>query len=91
MRGELSYVTFIGVLFALLAWNFGNHRIGPQNSTLLINLLPVSTFAYRASQGHRFESIELVGCGLVVVALVTNNLYLRAQQLRANKELPEKA
>ena len=91
VRWELSYLTFIGVLFALLAWNFGNRRIGPQNSTLLINLLPVSTFTYRASQGHRFESIELVGCGLVVAALVTNNLYLRAHQLRADKELPEKA
>lgn len=74
---QLAYLTFIGVVFAMLAWNFGNRRIGPQNATLLINLLPVSTFVFRAIQGHRFEPIEIVGAALVVTALVANNLYLR--------------
>ena len=79
---EICYLTFIGVVFAILAWNFGNRRIGPQNSTLLINLLPVSTFVFRAAQGYRFEWIEIVGAALVVMALVANNLYLRAQHLQ---------
>lgn len=79
---ELGYLTFIGVVFAMLAWNFGNRRIGPQNATLLINLLPVSTFVFRAIQGYRFETIELVGAGLVVTALVANNLYLRTLHRR---------
>ena len=82
---EISYLTFIGVVFAILAWNFGNRRIGPQNSTLLINLLPVSTFVFRAVQGYRFEWIEIVGAALVVMALVANNLYLRAQHVRLTR------
>jgi drug/metabolite transporter (DMT)-like permease len=75
---ELGYLTFIGVVFAMLAWNFGNRRIGPQNATLLINLLPVSTFVFRAIQGYRFAPIEIIGAALVVTALIANNLYLRA-------------
>ncbi len=84
---QLGYLTFIGVVFAMLAWNFGNRRIGPQNATLLINLLPVSTFAFRAFQGYRFESIEIVGAALVVSSLVANNLYLRTLHRRQNIEM----
>jgi drug/metabolite transporter (DMT)-like permease len=74
---ELAYLTFVGVVAAMLLWNFGNRRIGPQNATLLINLLPIATFVYRALQGHRFAAIEIVGATLVVGALIANNLYLR--------------
>jgi drug/metabolite transporter (DMT)-like permease len=68
------------VFFALLAWNFGNRRIGPQNSTLLINLLPVSTFVYLATQGQEFAAMELIGASLVVAALIASNLTVRSQQ-----------
>jgi len=78
---ELAYLSFIGVVAAMLLWNFGNRRIGPQNATLLINLLPVSTFVYRASQGHRFEPVEIAGAALVVAALIANNLYVRGHPI----------
>ena len=74
---ELAYLAFVGVVAAMLLWNFGNRRIGPQNATLLINLLPVATFAYRAAQGHRFAPVEITGAALVVTALVANNLFVR--------------
>lgn len=78
---ELAYLTFVGVVAAMLLWNFGNRRIGAQNATLLINLLPVATFVYRAIQGYRFATVEIIGAGLVVCALVANNLYLRRRHL----------
>ena len=78
---ELAYLAFVGVIAAMLLWNFGNRRIGPQNATLLINLLPVATFAYRAAQGHRFEAVELAGAALVVLALVANNVFVRTHHV----------
>lgn len=45
---ELVYLTFVGVLAAMLAWNFGTRRIGALNATLFINCMPVVTFIYRA-------------------------------------------
>lgn len=82
VRWEIVYLTFAGVLLAMLAWNFGNRRIGALNATLLINFMPVATFAFRALQGYQFKAIEVVGALLVVAALVANNLYLRAQYLQ---------
>ena len=80
---EIAYLTFVGVLFSLLAWNFGTRHIGPMNATLLINCMPVTTFIYRAAQGYRVAPIEVAGAGLVVVALIANNLRLRSLQLHA--------
>ena len=78
---EIAYLTFIGVVLAILAWNFGLRRVGAQNATLLINLMPVTAFAYRSWQGVQHATIELVGVALVVSALVANNLMQRYQQL----------
>jgi len=48
---------------------------------LLINLIPVVTFMVRYWQGYRFERIELIGAGMVIVALggkTQNQALLRA-------------
>jgi len=52
--------------------------LGALNAMLLGNLVPVVTFGIRILQGYRFDTIELAGAALVVVALIANNLYLRA-------------
>lgn len=83
---EMLYLTFGGVLVAMLAWNFGARRIGALNAALLINFMPVVTFAFRVAQGQRFMAVEIAGALLVVAALVANNLYLRAKTLRAAEE-----
>lgn len=79
---ELAYLSLFGVLIGMLAWNFGTQRIGSLNSMLLINFMPVATFAVRAWQGHRFEAVEIAGAALVVAALAANNIFLRVQYLR---------
>lgn len=79
---EIAYLSFAGVLLSMLAWNFGSRRIGVLNSSLLINFMPVTTFAFRALQGHAIAAVEVLGAGLVVAALIANNLYLRRQYLR---------
>ena len=78
---EIAYLTIVGVFLAILAWNLGLRRVGAQNATLLINLMPVTAFAYRSWQGVQYAPIELFGVALVVCALVANNLMQRYQQL----------
>ena len=85
IRWPLAYLSFAGVLVSMLAWNFGNQRIGPLNATLFINFMPVMTFGFRSLQGYRFSSIELLGAGLVVAALVANNVYLRMAHVAARR------
>lgn len=74
---QLAYLTVGGIVISMLCWNAGNQRIGPLNSVLFLNLMPVITFAIRAAQGARFAPAELLGAGLVISSLVANNFYLR--------------
>ncbi|MCM5570504.1 DMT family transporter [Burkholderiaceae bacterium FT117] len=74
---RLAYVSLIGVVLAMFMWNFGARRIGAVNAVLLLNLMPVVTFAFRAAEGASFRTSEIVGAAIVVGALVANNLYLR--------------
>jgi drug/metabolite transporter (DMT)-like permease len=76
---ELAYLALFTVVLAVLLWNMAIGYLGALNTMLLGNLVPVVTFAIRILQGHRFEAIELAGAGLVVAALVANNLYLRSR------------
>lgn len=79
---ELLYLAVAGVLISMLLWTYGTQRIGALNSSLLINFMPVATFAVRAWQGHAFAAVEVIGAATVVLALVANNIFLRAQYLR---------
>jgi len=79
---EMLFVSLLGVVAAMFLWNAGNRRIGPVNTMLLLNLMPVITFAIRHWQGARFAASELVGAGMVVGALVANNLHERRRMQR---------
>ena len=74
---QLLFLSFAGVFLGMIWWNAGTQRIGSLNAMLLLNLIPVVTFAIRYLQGHRFAAAELVGGAMVICALIANNLYLR--------------
>lgn len=74
---RLAYLSLLGVLAAMFLWNAGSRRIGPLNAMLVLNLMPVVTFAIRALEGARFLPAELAGAAMVVGALIANNLYQR--------------
>ena len=76
---ELAYLALFTVVLAVLFWNMAIGYLGALNAMLLGNLVPIVTFAIRILQGHQFEAIELAGAGLVVAALIANNLYLRSR------------
>jgi drug/metabolite transporter (DMT)-like permease len=80
---ELAYLALFTAVLAVLFWNTAIGYLGALNTMVLGNLVPVVTFAIRILQGHHFETIELAGAGLVVAALIANNLYLRVR-LRAS-------
>ena len=83
---QLAYLTLGGIVISMLCWNAGNRRIGPLNTMLLMNLMPVVTFAVRYAQGARPTSLEVFGAALVISSLVANNLYLRRVSARITSE-----
>jgi len=80
---QIAYLALAGVSAAMLMWNFGSARVGAQNSILLLNLMPVETYLIRYWQGAQFTTQEWLGAGLVIAALVANNLYQRRDTIRA--------
>lgn len=79
---RLAYVALLGVVVGMFLWNAGLQRIGAVNAMLILNLMPVVTFAIRAFEGAQFETTELLGAAIVVAALVANNLMLRGGTAR---------
>ena len=86
---QLAFLALVGVVAAMLLWNAGNQRIGGLNAALLLNLMPVATFAVRFLEGQRFTMIEASGALLVVGALVANNLLARRDRSRAETPPPQ--
>jgi drug/metabolite transporter (DMT)-like permease len=74
---QLAYIIGIGSVLGVLSWNAGNRIVGVTNGVLFINFVPVTVFAIRIAQGHRFQPIEFVGAALVIGALIANNVVAR--------------
>ena len=74
---QLLYFSVCTVVLGVLGFNNAARRLGPLNTMLMLNIIPVLVFGIEASLGRSFAAIELAGAALVIGALVANNLYLR--------------
>lgn len=79
-----AYLTLCGGAIAVLSWNTGIRRLGAINGVLFINFVPITAFTIGILEGREFSAVELSGAACVVLALVSNNLYLRRQTARAS-------
>src|SRR3989442_10329058 len=73
----ILYLAIPGAVIAVLTWNAAVGKIGPQNVSLIGNLIPVTTFAIEIVRGYRPNALELAGAGIALGALAANNLLLR--------------
>ena len=74
---QILYFSVGTVVLGVLGFNFSVKYLGPLNTMLMLNLVPVGVFAIEASLGRSFAAAELAGASLVISALVANNFYLR--------------
>ena len=81
-RWPLAYVILATTVLAVFAWNFARLRIGAQNTSLFMNLVPVTTFVIETVRGYQPNAAELTGAVLVIGVLLANNLALRVPTVR---------
>jgi drug/metabolite transporter (DMT)-like permease len=86
---QIAYITFIGAVFAVVAWNGAVGRIGPQNTALFGNLIPVTTFAIEIVRGYRPGALEIVGAAITISALAAGNLLSRRPAPRVVEDATE--
>jgi drug/metabolite transporter (DMT)-like permease len=77
---QIAYFSVGTVVLGVLAFNAATRRLGPLNVMLILNFVPVGVFAIEAALGRSFGAAELAGAGMVVAALVANNLFLRQRR-----------
>jgi drug/metabolite transporter (DMT)-like permease len=74
---SLAYIAVLGAVVAVTTWNLGVARLGTQNASLFMNLMPVTTFAIAIGRGYHPSALELGGAALTILALVGANVYER--------------
>ncbi|WP_099360947.1 DMT family transporter [Fredinandcohnia onubensis] len=72
-------IIFPGVI-ALLGWNIGVSILSPLNGLLFINFVPVTTLLISIFQGNQVTMFDLLGTILIIVSLLSNNIYVRMSQ-----------
>jgi acyl-CoA synthetase (AMP-forming)/AMP-acid ligase II/drug/metabolite transporter (DMT)-like permease len=77
IRYEIAYLVIVAAVLAVFSWNIGIKLLGPLNGVLFINLVPVTAFGIGVLQGRQFETIEMTGAALTIMALLINNLASR--------------
>jgi drug/metabolite transporter (DMT)-like permease len=71
---QLAYIIGLASVLGVLCWNAGNKLLGAAHGVLFINFVPITVFAIRIAQGHRFTPIEFLGAVMVIGALIGNNI-----------------
>lgn len=81
----LFMIVFPG-LIALLGWNVGVSILSPLNALLFINFVPVTTLLVSTFQGNTITTFDLIGTVLIILALISNNIFIRVQQRKKSTE-----
>jgi drug/metabolite transporter (DMT)-like permease len=79
---QLAYFSICSVVLGVLGFNNAARRLGPLNTMLMLNVIPLGVFGIEAALGRSFTAAELAGAVVVIAALVANNLYLRGVSTR---------
>jgi drug/metabolite transporter (DMT)-like permease len=82
-KWQIVYFSLFTVVIGVLCFNAGVKLLGPLNTMLMLNLIPIMVFAIEAALGRSFGAVELGGAALVIGALAANNLYLRRRAILA--------
>jgi drug/metabolite transporter (DMT)-like permease len=79
---QIAYITLLGAVVAVTTWNLAASTIGPQNTALFTNVMPVTTFGIEIARGYHASVLELGGATLTIAALVAGNVASRGVRYR---------
>lgn len=77
---HLAFMIIFPGVIALVGWNIGVSILSPLNGLLFLNFVPVTTLTIQIFQGYPITSYDYIGTAFIVLALISNNMFLRMQQ-----------
>ncbi len=81
---SLLYIILIAGVFAMFSWNIGIKSLGAINGILFINLVPITTLCISLLYGNKAEYITILGMMITIIAVITNNIYIRFANNKSN-------
>lgn len=84
---HLIFMIIFPGLIALLGWNIGVMILSPLNGLLFINFVPVTTLIVSYFQGATISIYDYMGTLFIIIALLSNNIFLRSQQKRHKENI----
>ena len=81
----LFMIIFPGAI-ALVGWNIGVTILSPLNALLFTNFVPVTTLLVSIFQGNCITVYDLLGTFLIIVSLLSNNIFVRMLQRIGSKQ-----
>jgi len=73
----MLFLILMTSVVAVLLWNVGVKHLGALNASLMGNFIPVVVFLIGIIMGQDIARAEFIGAGMVLAALVANNLMAR--------------
>lgn len=80
---EIAYMALIAVIVGFACWNFAIRAIGPQNTVLFMNGVPIVAFIIAIVEGTHLTPLEYLGAALTIGALATFNIFSREETKEA--------
>ena len=77
---HLAFMIIFPGVIALVGWNIGVSILSPLTGLLFLNFVPVTTLTIQIFQGYPITSYDYIGTAFIVLALISNNMFLRMQQ-----------
>ena len=85
----MLYMIVVPAILSFILWSFAVSKLGPQNTGLFMNAVPIVAFIIGVVSGRHFSAIEYIGAMLTIAAHVVNNLASRPVTKRASYLRPE--
>ena len=73
----MVFLVVMSSVVAVLLWNVGVKHLGALNASLMGNFIPVVVFLIGIVMGQDIAAAEFIGAGMVLAALIANNIYAR--------------
>jgi drug/metabolite transporter (DMT)-like permease len=73
----MTFLVVMTSVVAVLLWNVGVKHLGALNASLMGNFIPVVVFLIGIVMRQDIAAAEFIGAGMVLAALIANNLYAR--------------
>lgn len=87
---QLGFIIFCVSVFGILLWNMAVAKLGPLSAGLFSNFTPIITYLIALAQGRRPAALELMGAGIVLVALIANNRHQTNQRSIDHDSSPDR-